>query len=207
MLSISSRPQCVNMAYLLRYMIYSKLEMTPFCQRNVMFWAPGSSSRRSEETNDEPWPCCIFLSKKCKHAFSISSQHGNDTGWRNPLLTHWPLGDLNKILDKSFFKLILVIDGWGISCDIAIRWMSVDLTDDKLTLVQVMAWCHQAKSHYLSQCWPSSMLPYGITRPQWVNTFIKRCIKWPTFCRHFQIFILWFNFDIQYLERKVKYLD
>ena len=27
-----------------------------------------------------------------------------------------------------------------------------------------MAWCH-----YLSQCWHSSMLPYGITRPQWFN--------------------------------------
>ena len=27
-------------------------------------------------------------------------------------------------------------------------------TDDKSTLVQVMAWCWQATSHYLSQCWP-----------------------------------------------------
>ena len=32
-----------------------------------------------------------------------------------------------------------------------------------------MAWCHLAPSHYLSQCWPRSMLPYGGTRPQWVN--------------------------------------
>ena len=42
--------------------------------------------------------------------------------------------------------------------------MSLDLTDDKSTLVQVMAWCHQATSHYLSQCWPRSLSPYGITR-------------------------------------------
>ena len=27
---------------------------------------------------------------------------------------------------------------------------------------------HQATSHYLIQCWPSSMLPYGVTRPQCV---------------------------------------
>ena len=47
--------------------------------------------------------------------------------------------------------------------------MSIDLTDDKSALVQVMAWCRQATSHYLSQCWPRSVLPYGITRPQWVN--------------------------------------
>ena len=33
-----------------------------------------------------------------------------------------------------------------------------------------MAWCHQATSHYLSQCSPRSMLPYGVTRPQWVNS-------------------------------------
>ena len=37
------------------------------------------------------------------------------------------------------------------------------------TLVQVMAWCHQATSHYLSPCWPRSMLPYGATRPHRVD--------------------------------------
>ena len=28
-----------------------------------------------------------------------------------------------------------------------------------------MAWCHQVRSYCLIQCWPRSMLPYGITRP------------------------------------------
>ena len=56
-------------------------------------------------------------------------------------------------------------------CEITLIWMSQDLTDDdKSTLVQVMAWCHQATSHYLSQCWPRSMSPYSITRPQWVKS-------------------------------------
>ena len=32
-----------------------------------------------------------------------------------------------------------------------------------------MTWCHQATSHYLSQCSPRSLLPYVITRPQWFN--------------------------------------
>ena len=67
------------------------------------------------------------------------------------------------------FQIISVIDGWVISCELALRWMSPDLTDDKSTLVQVMAWCRQATSHYLSQCWPRSLSPYGVTRPQWVN--------------------------------------
>ena len=72
------------------------------------------------------------------------------------------------------FKLILMIDGWGISWEIVLTWMPQDLTDDKSTLVQVMAWCHQATSHYLNQCWPSALSPYGVTRPQWVK-FIATC--------------------------------
>ena len=67
------------------------------------------------------------------------------------------------------FKLKWVINGQVISCEIAIRWMSLHLTDDKSTLVQGMAWCRQETSHYLSQCWPSSMSPCSITRPQWVK--------------------------------------
>ena len=72
-------------------------------------------------------------------------------------LTHWPLGDFNS--------LTLVNGGWGISYEIALRWMPQDLTDEKSTLVQVMAWCRQATSHYLSQCWPRSLSPYGVTTP------------------------------------------
>ena len=68
------------------------------------------------------------------------------------------------------FKWIFVIDGWGISYEIVLIWMSLDFTDDQSTLVQVMAWCRQTPSHYLSQCWPRSLSPYGVTRPQWVKT-------------------------------------
>ena len=63
-----------------------------------------------------------------------------------------------------------MIDGLSFSYEIALRWMSLDLTDEKSTMVQVMAWCHQATSHYLSQCWSRSMSPDGVTRPQWVNS-------------------------------------
>ena len=63
------------------------------------------------------------------------------------------------------FKQILVIDGWDISCEIALIWMSLDLTDDQSTSVQVMAWCRQATSHYLNQCWASFLSPYDVTWP------------------------------------------
>ena len=35
-----------------------------------------------------------------------------------------------------------------------------------------MAWCHQATSHHPHQCWPRSMLPCGVSRPQWVNSYL-----------------------------------
>ena len=50
---------------------------------------------------------------------------------------------------QVIFMLILVNGGWGISYEIALRRMPLDLSDDKSTLVQVMAWCRQATSHYL----------------------------------------------------------
>ena len=65
---------------------------------------------------------------------------------------------------------ILIIDGGGISYEIALRWLPLNFNDEKSTLVQVMAWCRQATSHYLTQCWPRFLSPYGVTRPQWVNT-------------------------------------
>ena len=71
----------------------------------------------------------------------------------------------------------MLIDGWGISCEIALIWMSLDFTDDQSTLVQIMAWCHQATSHYLCQCWLRSLLPYGVTRPQWVKFICHDQIK------------------------------
>ena len=68
-------------------------------------------------------------------------------------------------------NLVLLIGIFSSCHDNAFWWMPQDLTDDKSTLIQVMAWCRQATSHYLSQCWLSSLSPYGIARSQWV----KRC--------------------------------
>ena len=72
------------------------------------------------------------------------------------------------------FKVILVI---GV-CEIALRWLLLELADDKSTLVQVMAWCYQATSYYLSQCWLRSLSPYGITRTEWVNVCKHYVFLW-----------------------------
>ena len=68
------------------------------------------------------------------------------------------------------FNLDLLIGVFRSSFDNALQLMPQDITDDKSKLVQVMAWCCQATSHYLKQCWPRSPTPYGVPRPQWVLT-------------------------------------
>ena len=51
-------------------------------------------------------------------------------------------------------------------------------------LVQVMAWCCQATSHYPNQCWARFMSPYSFTRPQYVNpslpnaTYMRQWTLW-----------------------------
>ena len=67
---------------------------------------------------------------------------------------------------KNVIFILVLLNGiFRSSHDNALRWMPQDLTDDKSTLVQVMAWCRQATSHYLSQCWLSSLSPDGVARP------------------------------------------
>ena len=70
---------------------------------------------------------------------------------------------------KFNFNLASLIGLFKSSYDNVLRWMPQDLNDDKSTLVQVMAWCLQATSHNLNQCWLRSPTPYGVTRPQWVK--------------------------------------
>ena len=63
---------------------------------------------------------------------SINDSHG--------INTLWP-GRFELNFRYIIFKLILMIDVWGISCGIALIWMPLGFTDDQSTLVQVMAWC------------------------------------------------------------------
>ena len=88
--------------------------------------------------------------------------------------TGWPFNSLApERFEWNFwwviFQLILVIDGWGISYEVTFRWMSLDLTDEKSTMVHVMAWCRQSllPEPILTQI----SLPYGVTRPQWVKVY------------------------------------
>ena len=86
--------------------------------------------------------------------------------------------NLNQRFEGTFKNVIsqhmLLIKFMSISCENALRCMPRDTFDDKSALVQLMAWYHQATSHYMSQCRPRSMLPYELThwgRDKMANIF------------------------------------
>ena len=89
-------------------------------------------------------------------------------GWAN----NRDAGDLRRhhahhdgtVMKSEIFKLIKQHSSLGTPCELAPRRMLQILTDKKSTLAQVMAWCRQATSHYLSQRSPSFLSPYGVIR-------------------------------------------
>ena len=72
---------------------------------------------------------------------------------------------LQVFYSNSFHKLI----PWTLPVKLVSDESHRNLLMAKSTLIQVMAWCCQAKSHYLSQCWCRSLSSYGIARTQWVK--------------------------------------
>ena len=71
---------------------------------------------------------------------------------------------------------MLRLEIFSSSYEIALRCMLQNLSDDKSILVQVMAWCHQATSHYLSQCWLRSLFLFpGNSSCMWCRTSASLC--------------------------------
>ena len=82
----------------------------------------------------------------------------------SPSVNSLPRGRHWCKLKLAIFQLIWRIDTLSIVYEITFMWMSSNFTDNLSTMVQVMAWCHEALSHYLNQCWTRYMRPYGATR-------------------------------------------
>ena len=116
---------------------------------------------RSQLSNPSDLPCC-----------SMMWTSGKTSGLSINIFNSLAPEKLELNFRYVICKRISMIDGWGIFCEIALIWMSLDFTDDQSTLDQVMAWCRQATSHYLSQCWPRSLSPYGVTRSVGHNELI-----------------------------------
>ena len=119
--------------------------------------------------------------------------------------SHWFINSLapdrfEQNFRQENLKLILLNNGWGISYEGVLRWISLDFTDDKSTLVQMMVWWCQATSHYLRQYWLRSMWSYDVTRPQCVNyclvgvameTMNAKLLVWQPLCFIIDVLNLW----------------
>ena len=148
------------------------------------YWILSVRARKSRTTY---WLTCLFF--LCHRFDSLVWHNPVDPRCRLPLLLLFWWHDrgwhgmvhckfINSLAPgrsecdskNAIFNLVLLIGIFRSSHDNSLRWMPQGLTDDQSTLAQVMAWCRQATSHYLSQCWPRSLSPYCVTRPQWVKT-------------------------------------
>ena len=125
---------------------------------------------------------CIFLNENVWILIEISLKYVPEDSinniaalvqimaWRRPgdkplselmtvsLSTHICVTRPQWVKKKIIFKLSWWIDILSACCE-NVRRMLQNSIDDKSTLVQVMAWCRQAPSHYLNQCWPRSPKP------------------------------------------------
>ena len=95
----------------------------------------------------------------------------------------WDMAEMHSgICEMSLLRCMLWTKFASTSCEIAQQWMPQNICDDdKWKLVQVMAWWCLQTSHYLNQCWPRSMLPYGIIR-QWANVENIYINYYPMWC-------------------------
>ena len=126
---------------------------------------------------------------------------GYDTQLLRPSINSLAPGRCSRNFKSEILRFILWNYDQTISCKTVIRGMLHNFTDDKSTMVQVMAWCHQTASHYLSQCWPRSMPPYGVTMPQWVNMaalvydiakhIYRKCLFHSISCEHNSLLFTW----------------
>ena len=74
---------------------------------------------------------------------------------------------------------------WKVRCfEMSLKNVLIGVID-KTALVQVMAWCRQAASHYLNECWHRFMMPNDITGLQWVkkltsyHPLLNQYVYWP----------------------------
>ena len=75
---------------------------------------------------------------------------------------------MSMILDVMFVHT-LVNNILSLFCRITLKWMLQGLHDDKSTLVQVIAWCRQATSHYLNQCLTKIFVNIRCHKVKWVK--------------------------------------
>ena len=99
-----------------------------------------------------------------------------------PLLFHIYVRELGHISVNSLapgkfelnyryviFEEIWVIDGWGVSCEIALILMSVDFHWWSVNIGSGNGLVPPGNKPLPEKCWPRYLTPYGVPRPRWVK--------------------------------------
>ena len=72
--------------------------------------------------------------------------------------------NFNSVIHEHLLRIIFM----STTCEIALRQMALNTSDDKSTPVPVLARC-QVPNHYLSPYWPRYLSPHGVTRSKSIN--------------------------------------
>ena len=109
----------------------------------------------------------LFLEIKKKIKKLMNTRHSSE--WLNidmlpsliscGRLTHWPLGYMAEILNVWFSNTFWLFIYWWIH-------------------FMCLSQCYVYYMHYLNQYWQRSVMPYGVTMPQWVNSLWHSAIIW-----------------------------
>ena len=163
--------------FMLRVPLYLELSR----RHDKLFWyEPENFSGGSLNLRSDQW--CLFSMSPFFIVISLVLQNICLSSGLRLVLTRWFLREVEEILQvsfsNSFDRLILWVFSmklvWG-------EWAPPNPTDDKSTLAQVMAWCHQVTNHYLSQCWPTSISSYealGHNELIWQTAHIQPSYSW-----------------------------
>ena len=109
---------------------------------------------------------CIYISRDRKLRNTVKSHTGVYIQRQMTLINSMTLGKVKSILKMPFlifFILIKEVFTENTLCCVPCSSL--------VCLFRRWIWCPLATYHYLSQYWPRSMSPCGVTRPQWVNSW------------------------------------
>ena len=119
-------------------------------RRLLIYWM--SSFKNIPENNEKrlrSWCCSVLLWFGLVTIDPVLLIISLDILTRRPLYEAAVILDYQAYIKKQYLPWCIVVDA--------------------STSVLVTAWCHQATSHCMSQCWPRNMSSYGITRAHWFN--------------------------------------
>ena len=109
------------------------------------------------------------------HSFELNPQH-------SPQSTHW-LWTKWMIFYNDILSTVFLAENSSIFIWVSLKCVYGGLIDDKSTLVEVMAWCYLAPSHYLDQWWQRSTISHAITRPKSVELTMFFCLSFDCYAQ------------------------